>query len=79
MDGAGPAEDRRGTQAIKPRASVKALLDVEHGEPAAVAMGGEGVELAGATVVAVAVAEFAAFDFPLGHGGTSSDIGTDPY
>jgi hypothetical protein len=44
------------------------LLDVEDRQSPAMAVGGKRVELAGAAIVAIAVDELTAFDFPLDHG-----------
>ena len=67
VDGARPAEHAGSTQSIEARRSVEALLDVEHGEPAAMPVCWQRVELTGAAVGAIAVAELAAFDLPRGH------------
>ncbi len=67
VNGTGPAEDACSLEPVEPGRAVEALLDVEHGQPATVAMRGERVELAGAAVGAIAVAELAAFDLPGGH------------
>jgi hypothetical protein len=44
-----------------------ALVDAEEGYGPAVAVRRKGIELTGATIGAVAVAEFEAMDFPCGH------------
>jgi hypothetical protein len=44
-----------------------ALVDAEEGYGPAVAVRRKGIELAGATIGAVAIAEFEAMDFPCGH------------
>jgi hypothetical protein len=50
---------------------MKALLDVNDGETPAVAIRGQGIELAGTAIGAIAVAELAALDLPFGHGAAS--------
>jgi hypothetical protein len=74
MNGAGPAEDCGGAQAIEPCGSVIALVYLEHGKPAAIAVGWQRVELAGAAGRAIAIAELAALDFPSGHGFSSRAV-----
>jgi len=46
---------------------VKAFLDIKHSQAPAVAMGGQRIELAGAAIGEIAIAELAALDFPIGH------------
>jgi hypothetical protein len=71
MDGAGPTEDAGRAQTVEPRRAVKALLDVEYRQPAAMPVRRQRVELAGAAIVAIAVAEFPPLDLPRDHLSTS--------
>jgi len=67
MDRPGPAKDAARTESVEPRRAVITLLDVEHGKAMAMAMGRQRVELAGAAIVAIAVTELLALDFPWRH------------
>jgi hypothetical protein len=68
MNGTGPPENASAAEPIELRRAVKALLDVEYRQSPAVAVGRKRVELAGAAVIAVAVAEFPPLDLPFDHG-----------
>jgi hypothetical protein len=70
-DGAGPTEDAGGAETVEPRRAVKALLDVEYREPAAMPVRRQRVELVGAAIVAIAAAEFPSLDLPRDHLSTS--------
>jgi hypothetical protein len=76
MDRTGPAEDARASEPVKPRRAVKALLNVEDRQAPAVAVRRQGVELARAAIIAIAVAELAPLDLPRDHLCTSSDRST---
>jgi hypothetical protein len=62
-----PAEYARRPQAVEPDRAVKARLNVVDGKPAAIAVGRQRIELAGAAIVAIAIAEFGAPNLPFDH------------
>ena len=67
MNGAGPAENAGGPESVKPRRAMETFFDFVDGQSAAVAMSRKRIELAGAAVIAIAIAEFAPLDLPRGH------------
>jgi hypothetical protein len=68
MNGTGPAENAGAAESVESGRAVKALLDIENRQPPAMAVGRKRVELAGAAIVAVAVAELPPLDLPFVHG-----------
>src|SRR5436305_12240156 len=64
MDGPGPRQDRDGPQPLESGRAVVSLVDLEPDHGAAVPICRQGVELAGATVGAIAIAELSALDPP---------------
>jgi hypothetical protein len=63
---AGPRHDDGASQTVKPRFTVVALVDFEAKDGTAVSLRGQRVELARATVSAVAMNEFASHKCPFG-------------
>jgi hypothetical protein len=64
VDRAGPNGHGHGAQAVKLDVAKMALFNLESGNVPAIAMRGEGVELARTTVGTVAIGELCRFDFP---------------
>jgi hypothetical protein len=64
MNRARPARDQSGAEAIEPDITVVAFVELIADERLAIAVRRQRVELARASVRAVAVGEFAAFDVP---------------
>jgi hypothetical protein len=67
MDRPGPLEDGSDAQSIQAGVAVVALVDLDARHRVAVALVGQGIELAVAAVLAGAVDQLAPLEFPVRH------------